>query len=101
MQPMKHSENSGSEKPSILQIWYPLRKRNLDSAFFIEIDFNTRTLRIIISKTDEGLLIIPTVLWNVNLAVCVLESTQLTILKSEILKCWKLSEVKLDFLIYF
>lgn len=79
MQPMKHSK--------ILQITYPLRNRNLDSAFFIEI-VNTGTLRIIISKTDERLFIIPTVLWNVNLTVCALENTKLNIWKSEILKFW-------------
>lgn len=70
MQPMKHSK--------ILQIAYPLRNRNLDSAFFIEI-VNTGTLRIIISKTDERLFIIPTVLWNVNLTGCALENTKLNI----------------------
>lgn len=41
MELMKHSENISE----ILQIRYPLRKRNLDSAFFIEINFNSaRTL---------------------------------------------------------
>ena len=88
MQPMKHSESSRSEKSEILQISYPLRNRNLDSAFFIEIDFNTGTLRIIISTTDERLFFIPSILWNVNLTVCALESTKLNILKNEILKFW-------------
>jgi len=46
------------------------------------------TLRINISKTDEGLFITPTVLWNVNLAVCALESAKLKVLRNEILKFW-------------
>lgn len=76
MHPMKHLENISE----ILQIWYPLRKRNLDPDSFIEIDVNmTRNLRVTISKIDEGLFIIPTVLWNIHFAVCGTECSKLNV----------------------
>lgn len=72
----KHSENI----PEILQIWYSLRKRNLDSVFFLEINFNMAgALRVAISQTEKGQFIIPTVLRNINLALWGLASSKLSI----------------------